>query len=350
MAELSTANINDLPDSDFAYIEPGGKVVDGKTEPRSLRHFPIHDAAHVRNALARASQSPFGAKAMPKIKAAARKFGIDEPPSKAMDELKAEPMTTGQLDRWLKGLIPRRLLAVPFGGPIPSPRAPLGVDIDGEWFSDRTDLFDGHKALLASRDRLVDWHHDLDPTGVMKGAILGRLVLDEYPETEGYWSDYWANAGEARLKLVAQLEERGTKLYGSSQAAYKKADPLTGELLTWPMVREAISTSPQNTLAIMPSLKAVLAADVPFDDVGLGALKAALLGIDDLGDDLAQTSEAGDAAAKAGRVLSSKNEERVRRAHAALSAVDLAAIAEALADVRELAEAAGLLEAGDISS
>lgn len=76
MAELTGAAINDLPASAFAYIEPGGKVVDGKTEPRSLRHFPIHDAAHVRNALARLSQSPFGAKARAKVEAAARKFGI----------------------------------------------------------------------------------------------------------------------------------------------------------------------------------------------------------------------------------------------------------------------------------
>jgi len=77
-AEKSTKSINDLPDSDFAYIEPGGKKDDeGKTVPRSLRHFPIMDAAHVRNALSRAPQSPFGDKAMPKIRAAAKKFGID---------------------------------------------------------------------------------------------------------------------------------------------------------------------------------------------------------------------------------------------------------------------------------
>ncbi len=78
MAELSSADINNLPDSDFAYIESGGtKDSSGKTTPRSLRHFPIHDAAHVRNALARASQSPFGEKAMPKIRAAAKRLGVD---------------------------------------------------------------------------------------------------------------------------------------------------------------------------------------------------------------------------------------------------------------------------------
>jgi len=78
VAALSTREINDLPDSAFAYIEPGGEKDDeGKTVPRSLRHFPIHDAAHVRNALARLSQSPFGAKARAKVLAAAKKFGIE---------------------------------------------------------------------------------------------------------------------------------------------------------------------------------------------------------------------------------------------------------------------------------
>jgi len=79
-AEESAADQNDLPDSDFAYIEPGGKKDDeGKTVPRALRHFPINDAAHVRNALARLSTSPFEAKARPKVEAAARRMGIGEP-------------------------------------------------------------------------------------------------------------------------------------------------------------------------------------------------------------------------------------------------------------------------------
>ncbi len=77
-AEMAAASINDLPDSAFAYIEPGGKKdASGRTEPRSLRHFPVHDADHARNALSRAPQSPFGDKAMPAIRKAARKFGID---------------------------------------------------------------------------------------------------------------------------------------------------------------------------------------------------------------------------------------------------------------------------------
>lgn len=97
-AAMSSGAINDLPDSDFAYIEQGGKKDDsGKTTPRSLRHFPIHDEAHVRNALSRAPQSPFGDKAMPAIKAAAKKFDIKvsdgaSVPSAEFVELHAEFM------------------------------------------------------------------------------------------------------------------------------------------------------------------------------------------------------------------------------------------------------------------
>jgi len=77
-AEMKASSVNNLPDSAFAYIEPGGsKDASGRTVPRSLRHFPVHDAAHVRNALARAPQSPFGTKAMPKIRQAAKKLGVD---------------------------------------------------------------------------------------------------------------------------------------------------------------------------------------------------------------------------------------------------------------------------------
>ena len=80
-AKLSSKAINNLPDSDFAYISPGGtKDSEGKTIPRSLRHLPIPDAAHVRNALARLNQTkiPAAAKkaALAKIKRKAEDLGV----------------------------------------------------------------------------------------------------------------------------------------------------------------------------------------------------------------------------------------------------------------------------------
>lgn len=56
--------VDSLPDSSFLYVEPGGqKDSDGRTVPRSKRHFPVRDEsgkadlAHVRNAIARIPQS-----------------------------------------------------------------------------------------------------------------------------------------------------------------------------------------------------------------------------------------------------------------------------------------------------
>ena len=69
--ELSTQARKKMQDDDFALPD--------------VRKYPIHDKAHVRNALARAAQmikkggkaAEEAKKALPKIKAAAKKFGID---------------------------------------------------------------------------------------------------------------------------------------------------------------------------------------------------------------------------------------------------------------------------------
>jgi HK97 family phage prohead protease len=62
-AVWSTAYVNNLPDSAFLYVESGTKDSEGKTTPRSKRHFPYKtaegsvDLPHLRNALARIPQS-----------------------------------------------------------------------------------------------------------------------------------------------------------------------------------------------------------------------------------------------------------------------------------------------------
>lgn len=243
-------------------------------------------------------------------------------------ELKAEPLSSGQLDRWLSGKISRRILVVPFGGPVPSQYNKAGMDVDGEFFHAGTDLFGPFPSLRASRERVVDWHHDLDPTGVMKGAIVGRVVFDAEPETvdiegipaAGVWGDFWANAGEKRRALIAMLERKGHQLYGSSQAVKGATviDHATGSIDVWPLMRHTISTSPQNTYALVPALKAVLDADPA--DMTVGALRAFLTGLDALEPELRPSFSvggesfplSGDDAAKAGRVFSSKNEDQLR--------------------------------------
>lgn len=326
--------ISDLPPSSFAYCEPGTDAVSTRC------HFPIRDKngkadpAHVRNALARLSGSPFESRARPKIEAAAAELGIGTPIGKAA-ELKAEPMESGRLDRWLAGKISRRILVAPWYGPIPGPDG-KGRDLDMEYFHPEddqgpaTDFYGAYPSLRASRTRLVDWHHTtfLDrpqsrQEQAFKGAILGHLVLDEDPEEDGLWADFWANAGEKRRAIMAVLEKRGTQLFGSTQpvtdGVVKAQD---GRIDVWPIRYHTITTSPQNTAALVPALKAALGSP-SLDEVPADALKAFLTDLEPDAADLLSTlpglavqtsSPAGEAAAKAGRVVSSDTEQRLRAA------------------------------------
>ena len=233
-------------------------------------------------------------------------------PMKAFrDPMKAEDLTTSQLDEWLQGKRPRGILVVPFGGPLPGGKA--GLDLDGEYFDEETDLYGQFPQLRRTRERLVDWHHDGDPTGVMKGAILGRIDLDENPGDDGYWAAFWANAGEKRRYLMAQLEEKGVPLFGSSQAeptTWRKAKD--GHIEVWPLIRHTITTSPQNTYAVVPPLKAILTTDYR-GALSIDALEAAMLEPDNPSTfrTLSQTGERG---GTGGSVLSSFQEARLRSA------------------------------------
>lgn len=99
--KLSSKERNELSDSDFAYIDPDG-----------VGHFPIHDANHVRNALARIAQgAKFGKEAMPKVKAAAKKFGIDSEEKNALmleaaEELRVLLEDVFEDDDELRGKLP----------------------------------------------------------------------------------------------------------------------------------------------------------------------------------------------------------------------------------------------------
>lgn len=197
------------------------------------------------------------------------------------EPMKAEPLDTTALDLWLAGKRSRRVLVVPFTGPLPGGKA--GLDLDGEYFDEGTDLYGAYPALRRTRERMVDWHHDQlhgDPTGRMKGAILGRIMLDERPEDDGLWADFWANAGEQRRDLLGRLERQGVPLYGSSEPiqAGVRVSKADGHIEVWPLIRHTITTSPQNTHAVVPALKALLDAAPSIEALTVDALVAAVAG------------------------------------------------------------------------
>ena len=330
---LGGTPIAELPASSFAYCEPGSGPVSERC------HFPIRDKngkadpAHVRNAMARMDQSPFGPKARAKIMAAAKECGIGGMPGKASFEMKAEPFSARKITRWLAGEIGRRILVVPFEGPLPGGKK--GLDLDGEYFDEETDIFGPFPALKASRWRLMDWHHDDagvppkeqgGPAISMKGAIIGEIELEDEPDEFGHWASWWIRRGQANdyavaAKRVAALETM-TPIYGSSFAVYKKADD-DGHISEWPLIRHTASTAPRNPRAVIPALKAVI-DDITPADLTSDALKALLVGLTYLEPDLRSTFSdgaadpfpigSGETVAKAGRVLARAKEQRLRDA------------------------------------
>lgn len=222
---------------------------------------------------------------------------------KSLMPLHAEAMSKAFLD----GKEPWRVLAIPFGGPIPSPKSPRGVDLDGQWFSERTDIYGNYASLKATRERIVDWHHSLRPTngrggdprgGLMNGVTLGKAILDEQPDEAGWWADFWITAGEKKRALLDRLVERAASLYASAQPVVPgKADPDTGEILEYPMWAVTITTAPQNHLAVVTP-KALL-AELDFAEMS-PALRNLLGELDAMSAELPQRFRlGGDAAVKA---------------------------------------------------
>jgi hypothetical protein len=227
--KMRRAEINDLPDREFAYIEPGGKKDEqGKTTPRSLRHFPIHDSAHIRNALARLPQSklPSGAKARArtKIEAAARREGIGKPAEEKRMVTKFEPSVDqlaefqAMLQRWVSVADPadeeedREVTdserPQPPGEPEPEPEPEPAVS------KRLADLERSNAALkreLAEAQAVAKRERDQRAEDQYRRQAADYAVL-------GIKADDWAVLREVDEKLSPEVQKRVREVLGRARA------------------------------------------------------------------------------------------------------------------------------------
>jgi hypothetical protein len=170
-----------------------------------------------------------------------------------MDFLKAEQLSTS---KW-------KVLAIPFGGPLPG-----GKDLDGEFFSPRTDI----KPDWFDRRPLV-WHHNLD--GTMKADPVLGTADDTEKSDEGWWSTIWLDRSHQYWAQVDALLRAG-KVYGSSGSlpTFVRKDNKTGEILVWPYIEQTLTPTPANPFARVTAVKAVS----HFEEANIG-LSPALRGI-----------------------------------------------------------------------
>lgn len=169
-----------------------------------------------------------------------------------MDFLKAEQLTNS---KW-------RVLAIPFGGPF------AGKDLDGEFFSARTDI----KPDWFDRRPLI-WHHNLD--GTMKADPVLGTADDTEQEEDGWWSTIWLDRSHQYWSQVDSLLRSG-KVYGSSGSLpnFVRTDRKTGEILVWPYIEQTLTPTPSNFYSRVVPAKAIS----HFDEAGL-LLSPALRGL-----------------------------------------------------------------------
>jgi len=224
MSTWSSSFISSLPDSAFACIDKAG------------RHYPHHDRSgkldlpHLRNALSRLGQDDTTSCGAAHLRAHAKAQGVGK-----SSPLKAEQISGS---KW-------RVLAIPFGGPF------KGKDLDGEYFSEQTDI----KPDWFDRRPLV-WHHNLDRT--MKADPVIGTADDLEQEDDGWWTTLWLDRAHRYWSKIDELL-RGKTIYGSSGSLpnFVKTDPETGEILVWPYIEQTLTPIPANPYAVVVAAKAI---------------------------------------------------------------------------------------------
>lgn len=185
-----------------------------------------------------------------------------------------------------------RILAVPFGGHMPG-----GKDFDGEFFSPRTDLcldwFPHNRPLL--------YDHGMDAKTTV--GVIGRVdSTTATKDDDGWWVTAQLDRSASYHGLIRELINHDA-LYASSGAMpHLTQKSKSGEILRWPWVELSLTPTPANALARVEPGE----ARKHYTAAGL---------------ELPANWDTGARMGKAGRVLSSANEGRIRHALDDLQAV-----------------------------
>ncbi|HUT21372.1 MAG TPA: phage major capsid protein [Anaerolineae bacterium] len=236
-AVWSTASVNDLPDSSFLYIEPGGdKDEQGRTVPRSLRHFPVKDSAgkpdlpHVRNALSRLGQSGTGGGWLTeglrkRLVAAAQRLlagGKSTDPDDLLlafgseVKMQADGRVSGYLVRFTDEDNP---------------------DLDGEYFDKATDY-----ALMERARSPIYYHHGQDP--VIQKRVIGDGALTQ--DDVGIWLDGQLKLRDKWEQAVRRLGQAHKLTWSSGTATHlverDQPGPKATHISRWPLGLDASLT------------------------------------------------------------------------------------------------------------
>ena len=225
LAEWTGAFINELPDSAFLYIAPGGeKDDDDKTVPRSLRKFPYRDSSgkvdlpHLRNAIQRIPQSDapgLDGEKKAALQAKARKILEDqrEETAERDDDLVAPDPTDIDDDHPAEGY-------AEWGAPIGLAHG--GTDLGGKW----SELVRSGMHFGRASDRRVEIRSE-DIYSMARGydSIMG----------EG-WFSAGAPVGYNHATIEGAVDAESTKAAGRILEVEVRANE-DGTMSLWGLVR-----------------------------------------------------------------------------------------------------------------
>lgn len=145
------------------------------------------------------------------------------------------------------------VLAVPFGGP------KGGKDSDGEYFSDKTKLYEDQFS-----SPLVTYYHGYDATGNPQGepAIIGRVDGRAQRKNDGVWYRIILDKASEYAKRIWEAARNGAARASSGSIAHLVRKAADGEILVWPIGEIALIDAdgrrqPANSFAVaMPVMKA----------------------------------------------------------------------------------------------
>lgn len=245
-AVWSIAYQNDLPDSAFLYIEPGKeKDEDGKTTPRSARHFPYRDQSgkvdlpHLRNAIARIPQSNapgLTAEKKQQLQDKARRL-LEKAQGKSFDD------TLVVFGSEIKALGNGKV-----GGYLVRFTDAAHPDLENDFFTKDTDFdtSDGDSITIY-------YNHGFDP--VLKTRKLGKGIIAI--QDIGIWVEAQLAMRDDYEKAIYAMAEKGKLGWSSGTLGYlveREPDEKAMWVKSWPLGKDASLTP---TPAAGPILTAV---------------------------------------------------------------------------------------------
>lgn len=131
----------------------------------------------------------------------------------------------------------------PYGGPL------KGKDLQGEYFSQRTDFCDGW-----FKSRPILFHHGMDDS--IKAVVIGHDIAYKALDN-GRWLRAQLDKSMTYWNELAQLIKQGKVFFSSGAVPHLVEKAVDGELLRWPWVETSLTVSPANPLAVINSFKAI---------------------------------------------------------------------------------------------